>query len=327
MGFKRFVTLYLAVLMSVSAFVVVAAPRLQTKNEIASSHHFSVRWMGFAPTDCSNEYPEYYVCINNLKDDPLRMQIALQIKNQEASAFYFKVDQFAAPPSGWAIQPRYVGLIQVDETGQFVYDNVSRSRPVSIPQGRLTESISLMVQAYYDSGYTSLYSQDDFTVAFNFLDLTSTQWTVIYHDNFDDKQTRNWTSVSYGGGSYSATIDVTDIYYRSFQYSLRLDTYASWNCYCCGGYKKIFDIGSVQEVYLIYSIRSEDWLAHYDRGVTINGTTCFRSDNPALERNVWFQVALRLRPSETNIVEIWSCNTGGLIHTYSYLDDVYVIAK
>lgn len=328
MGFKSFMALYLSVVIAVSVFAIVGMPMLQSRYDATNleTNHFSVAWMGFSPTDYSSEYPEYYICINNLKDDPLTMQIALQIKNQEDSAYYFKVDQYSAPPVGWSILPMAVGLIDVDETVQLVYDNAYRSKPTSISTGRLIESVHLVVQAYYDPGYTNLYSQDDFTVTFNFLDLTSADWTILYHDDFDDGQTHEWTYVDDNLGG-STSIAVSDLYYRSFQYSLRLDAYSYgigyWNK---AGYRKSLDIGLASEAYLIYSIRSENWNAHGEHGVRIGGTTYFKSDVTP-ETDIWYQFAVKLKPAQLNDVEIWTAYVSGDNHRYSYLDDVYVIAK
>jgi len=329
---KRFLAIYLSVIITVTLFALAATASLQieSKDETTrlESNHFSVTWMGFSPTDYSSDYPEYYICINNLKDDPLTMQIALQIKNQEDSAYYFKVDQFSSPPAGWSILPMAVGLIDVDETLQFAYKNVFRSRPASISEGRLTESINLVVQAYYDPGYTSLYSQDDFTVVFNFLDLTSANWAMLYHDDFDDGTTQGWVAhrVDSNGG---AEVGVSDTYYRSFQYSLRLRTFTSggYNYWSRAAYRKTFDIGVGSEVYLIYSLRSDNWNAYSDSGVQINGTTYFKSDvTPAT--NTWYQFAVKLKPAQLNQVDIWVAYVyGSNQNAYAYLEDVYIIAK
>lgn len=336
--FKKFIAVLLSVVISGTVLTAGTLKILYTQSQqIAqsdtaneASNHFSVQWMGFAPTDYGSDYPEYYICINNLKDDPLTMQIALQIKNQEDSGYYFKIDQFAVPPSGWSVLPMAVGFVDVDQTKQFVYDNVFRSRPTSIAQGRLTESISLVVQAYYDPGCTNLYSQDDFTVTFNFLDLTSLAWTTLYHDDFDDGTTQGWSSVLEGSRNYGDGIVASDTYYRSFQYSLRLYTYTRYNTYgswCRTGYQKSFDIGLTSEVYLIYSLRSENWVAHDERGVQINGITYFKSDVTP-EANIWYQFAVKLKPAEANQVTIWMTYLGNVnADVYSYLDDVYVIAK
>lgn len=335
MNSKSFIAVGLTVIIAISILVVVSK---QPQTELqADKNHFSVKWMGFAPADYDNTYPEYYIAINNLADETLRMQIALQIKNQEANAFYFKVDQFSSPPSGWSIVPMAVGIVQVDETKSFVYDQAFRTRPTAISEGRLTESINLVVQAYYDSDYTSLYSQDNFSVTFNFLDVTSSAWTVLSHDDFEDGQTHGWSS-GYEGtpgqeSYYGASLTVSDTEYRSIPKSLRLTAYVNWwSIYCYAYYEKNFNVDWVQEAYLIYSIRSEDWTGQYREGVKINGTTYFRSDNDSLEKNAWFQVALKLKRGQVNNVQIWApyasaSYPNGHDEKSSYLDDAYVIVK
>jgi len=330
--------LILTVVVFVSVFAVVGTGwlRIGNKGKVVSSgqNHFSVRWMGFSPTDYSNEYPEYYICVNNLADNILQMQIALEIKNQENMTLYFKVDQYESPPNGWTINAMAVGPVNVDETKQFVYDGAFRVRPTSIPEGRLTETINLVIQAYYDSGYTNFYSQDNFTVTFNFLDLNSPTWTVLYHDDFDDGTTQGWSYIlnrypsSPKGGD--ASIEVSDTYYRSFHYSLKLHTwtyatqYSEW---ASAAFSKSFDIGLPTEAYLIFSIRSDDWSAFDDYGIKINGVTYFKSD-VIPEVNTWYQFAIPLRLGEKNTVEIWvTYLQGNDKHAYSYLDDVYVIGK
>lgn len=359
MGFKTFVAVYLSIIIAVSTFVIFAAPRLQTQNEASSSNHFSVQWMGFAPTDYSSEYPEYYICINNLKSDPLTMQIALQIKNQEDSGYYFVVTQYSTPPSGWTILTFHAGYIDIDETKAFVYQNASRVLPSSISGGRLTETITLVVKAYYDE-YVTLYSQDYFDVTFNFIDRSSSAWSILYHDDFHDATVQDWTTTYEGGEEisscdYGASISPSDQYYRTFQYSLRLDTWAIgvttgnpgywYNYYAAwvwGAYRKSFEIPYTSESYLIFSIRSDNWDAFDLHGIRINGTTYFKSD-AVLSTNLWFQYVVPLKKPTvegetcTNIVDIWTgyvYRLGGPpyggsepSHTYAYLDDVYVIVK
>jgi len=241
---------------------------------------------------------------------------------------YFKVGQYEAPPSGWTIVDRPVGAINVDETKQFVYDGAFRVKPSSIPDGRLTETINLVVQAYYDSGYTNFYSQDNFTVTFNFLDLNSPVWTILYHDDFDDGTSQGWTySQECGDCSWGSTsLKAVTTYYRSFQYSLEL--YISQGKYGWrrAAFKKSFDIGLANEVYLVFSVRSDNWNSFDDYGIRINGVTYFKSDVMP-QPNVWYQFAIPLRIAETNTVEIWVSYIGTYSQAYAYLDDVFVISK
>lgn len=298
MGFKAFVAIYLSIITAVSTFVVFAVPRLQTQNEVVSSNHLSVRWMGFAPS-YSNQYPEYYTCINRLAD-PMTLPIAIKINNQENRSFYFKIAQSQAPPSGWSLWTYNIGFIDRDETREYVYE-AFRGRPTSLPQGKLTETIDLAVKAYYDSAYTQFYSQDSFAVKFNFLDRTAAGWTTLYNDNFDDGKTHEWVSTD---GPYASSD-----YYRSFQYSLKSS----------GSYLgKSFGVyGAFSEAYIIYSVRSNSWTSTW--GIQYNGTQVYKPDLVP-STNTWYQIALSIPVGQTTEVTIDMTGT-------SYLDDVYVIAK
>jgi len=331
------ILLFSTVVLVASIFGTMIIFRPRSVEPTINENHFSVRWMGFAPTDYDSSYPEYYICVNNLKEDPLPIQIALQVKNQEDSGYFFKVDQYEAPPSGWSILPMDVGYIEVDQTKKFIYDKASRSKPASIPEGRLTESINLMVQAYYDSEYTNLYSQDNFLATFNLIDRTSDAWTQLDYNNFDDKTTQGWSAQ--GGGSYSPDVYADSTYYRSFQYSLLLHQGAT-NIGWCGyrglyrihpaGFQRSLDVStSYQEAYLIYSIRSSGWIYS---GVGLDGVTHFRFDVEPNE-NTWYQFTIPIPIGTESQVTIWAVNgeddkCGSSDPSYwAWLDDVYLIAK
>jgi len=361
--FKKFMAVWLSIIV-LGTILTAGTIRLlsdnseQTEqNNVATQHgnHFSVRWMGFAPTDFNSSYPEYCVCINGLKANPLKMQIAFQIKNQEDRGYYFFIGTQGTPPESWVILSYQIGYIDVDNTKRFIYENASRELPSSIPSGRLTETITLVVKAYYDDQYSSLYSEDDVYVTFNFIDRLSSAWTTQYKDDFDDGVDTHGWSACYDGGvesssGYSASVSASDDYYRSFQYSLKLSagaygytyaqyvwsgTYWYWQyTYYAGwiwaGYTKTFVTPSASEVYLLFSIRSSNWDTFKQRGIMINGTTYFKSDVDP-QPNAWYQFAIPLRSNCTNIVSIWasylSKSGSGWAWTYSYLDNVYVIAK
>lgn len=315
MGYRTFVAFYLSIVVAVSSVIIVAAPRIQTQDETASANHFSVRWMGFAPA-YSSQYPEYYVCINNLAADPVVLQIALQIKNQENQSFYFRVEADGTPPAGWSL-PQYdvEDAIDKDETRAFTY-SAFRTNPSSISLGRLTEMINLVVKAFYDAGYTQLYSQDSFSVTFNFLDRMAGAWTTLYHDDFDDGQTDQWTWIMTQGQSPTAFGVSTD-YYRSFSYSLKLQ-----GSVYQGAFRKSFDVaGTYSEAYLVYSVRSSKW-SNY--GVKLDGVKYFEQD-VALSPNIWYQVSIPLPTGRVTEVQMWVLGGGGGT-VLSYLDDVYVIA-
>lgn len=316
--------LVLAAAVFVSVFAMISGGRYTIGDEcyvssVDNQNHFSVRWMGFSPS-YSNKYPEYHICINNLKSDILAMSIALQIKNQEDSGYYFKIEKHTEPPAGWTIPSMTIGYVDKDETKTFTY-SVSRIKPTTIPEGLITENISLVVKAYYDPSLTDLYSQDSFNVTFNFIDRLASVWTTIYHDNFDDGTTQGWSGI----GHYPR-ISVSNTYYRSFKYSLRVNSeYTNHGKEV--GFSKTFTIGSgVQKAYLIYSIRSDLWGS---ARIEFDGVSYFQPDVQPQD-NVWYQFTIPLPVSEvpgmskTTTVGIWAL-LADYGNSFAYLDDVYVI--
>jgi hypothetical protein len=314
---KSFLAIYFSVLVIAVAFSMVLVPALQNHVVLTTpkvtDHHFSVHWMGFAPADYNNSYPDYYICINNVKGDWLNMSIALQIKNQEASGFYFLIDQYQTPPADWTITQYIIGFIAVDGTNNFVYTNISRAKPASIPSGILNESINLVVKAYRDSSYTDFYSQDNFTVSYHFIDRTS-GWTQIKYDNFEDGTTQEW---SVSGGSAYKWIGVSRDYYRSFQHSCQLRDTGSFS-YFVVGYQKTFNTTDFNNCILLFSMRSARW---DDFAIQYNGTTYFRPD-ASLAANTWYQFTVPI-PSGTVKVNIL---VAGWLDS-AYMDDVCIITR
>ncbi len=358
MNFKQFLAVYLAIVISASALITVIAPRIGANYE----PHFSVRWMDFSPVDYNNSNPEYNIAIDNLTDNPLKMQVALQIKNQEARGYYFSIDAYSAP-AGWTFTPYQIGYISNGETKTFVYENITRTSPSPIPQGQLTETITLVIKAFNTESYTSLHNDANINVTFNFLDLTSPAWTILYHDNFDDGTTNNWQGTGEGGGSADNawnpdnawTVNASQDYYTSSQYSLRLDASAtcarvrdwvfdvvspgggSWSghwlyysAWVQAAFRKTFTVGDVSEAYLTFSIKSENYEAFNQYGIKINGTTHFISEATP-QANHWHQFAIPLKGNSISTVDIWLQKIErlgtGTAHAYAYLDDVYLITK
>ena len=266
--------------------------------DITSSegNHFSVVWKGFQP-DYSNETPDYYICINNLKDEVLNMHIAMKIENFEDSGYWFMVGPYEPPPQGWNIEDCKIGFIRVDEIKEFVYENISKVRPDSIPQGIFTESIHLVVKAFRDPDYSDLYSQDDFFVNFHFIDLTSTAVHIIDQDNFDSETDEGW---KYG---YVVLYRV----YRSWPASYSFYHYI----------EKTFDTYGYDNAYMIFSLY---FPAPSDLTIYINGVARFKTDIP-IPKQGWFQFAIPLDTSTSSRVRIALSESS----VPYYLDDVYVV--
>lgn len=271
--------------------------------ESGGSGH-SVKWKGFYGT-YDNTYPDYYICINGLKENTLTMNMALKIVNQENRPFYFRIEQYQSPPVGWTIDPMDIGLIGTDQTLNFTYSGVKRDRPTSISGGLMMENVNLVVEAYYDSGYTSLYSQDNFLVRFNFIDRSSPVWITLYYDHFDNYLTTDgWSGVNAG---YSET------YYRSYSGSFKFAYYGSpWA-------SKNFTVTGYSEAYLIFSLRKTSGTSGPE--IAFDGATEYKLDVDA-PADLWHQYTVRFPTGKTTALNI-NMTSGG----DAYLDDVYIITK
>lgn len=304
MSFKRFMLIW-AIMIATAFLTVSFLPRIQTSqtSQTTKAHHFSVVWKGFNPNNptYSNQTPDYYICINDLQASVLQMHMAFQIQNSENNSFWFMIDQYQTPPVGWNITSYCIGNVPIDTSATFVYSNLARVKPSSIPSGSMTETVALVVKAYYDSFYTQFYSQDNFTVQFHFIDRTSSVWTTLQYNNFDDGTLQGWGSY-YGG----VIVGSPNYPYRSWP-----DSFMIYQIY------KTFDTtGPFTEVYLIFAF----WHSGYsDISIEINGVTVFKPDLTE-GANTWYQYIIPLPVSASVCVSILSSDWG-------YLDDVYVIAR
>ncbi len=287
----------------------------------SSPTHFSVRWMGLAPDSnttwpaiqpYSDNYTDYYICINDVISDKLSLPISFRLVNQESSAFYFRILQISAPAE-WSTPPNELGLVEKDQT-RFFTITTERTKPSSIPEGATSETITLTIQAYYDSSYTQFYSEDDVPVTFHFIDRTASVWSAISTENFDSSTESQWTAV----GTYNDPAIVSGDLYRSWPNSLRLRCYA----YDAGtGFGSTISINSSYvEAYLIASVKTSGWATVPK--VTFDDITYFEPD-VAPTQNSWHQLMFPLPVNQTTQVGIYFMGPWA----YGNLDDVYVIAK
>jgi len=310
MKFKKFISIWLIGVVALTMALVAVgthASRLSspdsTQGSVASSYsHFCVVWQGFVPVDYwsnsySNQTPDYYFCINDLNVSILQMNIALRIQNYENRTLWYTIGPYTTPPAGWTVTTLNIGQINQYATDDFVYSNLARVKPTSIPQGELVENISLVVKAFNDAGLTQFYSQDTFNVTYHFIDRTATVWTV-HEDNFDDGTGDGWG----GYGDYVAKFSIC----RSYPCSFSID----------GGVSKTFDTsGPYSEAYLIFALYHNP---NDPMIVSVNGVTVYVEDSNVGPTG-WYQYTVSLPISGSVIVSIGNA--------YGYLDNVYLISK
>jgi hypothetical protein len=329
LGFKKFVIIWFSVvilgtvLISGTLRMLYDRPETNGAKQYATEgdNHFSVRWLGFIPDYYSDEYPDYYICINDLKEDVLTMHVAMKIENYENSSYYFSVEPSTSPPAGWTIATYQIGDIWIDEARTFVYSNINRSKPDVIPEGRKTESIELAIRAYRDPSYTDLYSQDNFIVNFHFIDKTSPEWTILSYENGEEAPFQGWAH--YLGPSVASYKK-----YRSWPNSLEFFNGGAW--------KWFNTTGDFTEAYLILPI----YLARYQLvpGILYNGSPfpnwpaqfwreVFRSDiEKNWEDSAWYSFTFPIPVNKVTQVYI-SQRFLSPPAEYIYIDEVYLIAK
>src|SRR3972149_7102945 len=119
-----------------------------------------------------------------------------------------------------------------------------------MPQGNLSETFILTVQAYYDSSYTQFYSQDNALVTYNLIDRAASAWSMLAMDNFDNTTQNSWVGV----GSLWSEPAVTGELYRSWPNSLKIETFM---LFTESGIGRTFKINSsYTEAYLIAAIKN-----------------------------------------------------------------------
>jgi hypothetical protein len=276
-----------------------------------SQGHFSVIYRGFVPDTYNASIPDYYMCINDLAGDTMTMKLYMEVKNQESTAYYIKTNHAGGyHPPGWSFSQEnstggnmiYVG---VDQTKYF-HIVLTRDRPSSIPEGRITETLNLTVQAFYDKDYQNFYDEDFFNATFHFIDRTAPVWTVLCYNNFDDATTQGWTA------GYQSGVSTT--LYRSYRYSFYATYYQSPS-YAVA--MKTFNVPETfNEAYLIFASYG---LGYSATQIRLNGTIYFKPDEPR-KYNEWYQFT----------VPIFIGSTSVRIEHQSWvirIDDVYVIAR
>jgi hypothetical protein len=318
--FRKFMTGYFALVIITSLLITGGLVLLQNSGKSTNFiykpantlGHFSVKYRGFLP-GYDSSYPDYYIAINGLAVSSLQMNVHLFIQNQESSGYYFKIEKNETPPAGWIINPYQIGQIPVDGTRDFVYSQMWRTVPTSIPAGELIETVYLAVRAYYDASYTNLYSQDVLNITYHLIDRASPVWTTLYQDTFDDGTTQGWS----GGQNIAVSTD----YYRSFRYSLAV-SYYNYPGLQNSFFAKTFSVPpQYSEGYLIFAIRRDGWQADFPQ-IYLDGTLYFEPDTTP-SSNIWYQFTIPLHAGSTNI-RIETCHLSGVP---TYMDDAYVVAK
>jgi hypothetical protein len=271
--------------------------------------------------------------------DPVKLGLTVHYFNYDDVGLYF---QITGSGTGYTFGTVNLGLLA---SGSEAYINLdqfaSRAKPTvaQLPNGEMSENITLTLKAYTDSGYTTLKWTFERVVTVHWINSADAAFTVDFLNNFDDGTVQGWAAVlTYGGSGATATAAKATDYVLSVPYSLKMEAYS-------GGYSEVmaylwksFTTPNKEVVYAIIDLRITGGTNSYVRSIQIQ-----REDGSilvqigiwasaladAMPRNKWLRIVVPLPKSttlETRIHGRWrSSDTGRM--GYVWLDDFKIISK
>lgn len=285
--------------------------------------------------------------------DPMILGVTIHAYNHSDSTLYMQIS--GSGPSGWNTNSVNLNTMSSGAGAYFNLDNfLSRTRPASA----ITESVTLTLRGYSDSGYTTLIYTFQRTVTVVFIKSNDGSWTTDFSDNFDDGTVDGWaanySNFNLHGCSASASI-ATD-YVLSSPYSCKgTITGEVWygNYGVCGGelYKSfttgihtttyaIINVrlgedstGAISPIYagLMLSILQDSTVLTY---LGIGLLEAYETDK--FPRNRWVRIVVPLPSNTTFILRIrtavaLNCSgfygDGPWINNYIWIDDFKIISQ
>jgi len=152
--------------------------------------------------------------------DPVIQGITIRYFNYDNVGLYMQITGSA---TGYTFTPVNLGLLA---TGANAYKNLdafaSRAKPTvaQLPNGEMSENITLTLKAYTDSGYTNLKWTFDRVVTVIWINSGDAAFTVDFLNNFDDGTVQGWATKKLSG-FVTAVISVAGDYVLSPACSLK----------------------------------------------------------------------------------------------------------
>jgi len=275
--------------------------------------------------------------------DPAILGITVRYFNYDDSGLYMQITGSA---TGYTFTPVNLGLLA---SGANAYQNLdafaSRAKPTvaQLPNGEMSENITLTLKAYTDASYTTLKWTFNRSVTVIWLNSADAAFTVDMLDNFDDGLLHDWTVEWMQGtptGGYPILAVVSD-YVLSAPYSARMYGRAGvagdWEA--CR-IKKSVTTPAKTECYAIFDIRltKDTWWFAKNLQVRKDAVTQIflgraqdNTDTDYVPVNKWIRAIIPLTPSTTFLLDLYyagraiGISSGGTFDLW--LDDFKIISK
>mgnify|MGYP000565990474 CR=1 FL=1 len=253
---------------------------------------------------------DQYVDVYELPD-PFTVSVILSIVNNEGITLYFKA-KLVNPPSGYSNYEKTLGSVGAGASVMKAF-SFDRSQP-TLTNGELSETLTLRVEAYRDSGYTNLYDAVEKNFTINYLNREDPAFTKIIHNNFDDGTKQGWLSGS-GGIFPKAAYNLNNVVsYHYYSPSYALKNYESDK----HQYKSV-DTSGYSKAFLIIHLFRE---SGYDSllGIKVgNKVLLLPEESEVLPYNTWCKLVFPL-PIGSITIKLGATSS-------TYVDDIIVACK
>jgi len=280
-----------------------------------------------------------YADLVNLPD-PVYLGLTVRIFNYDAVGLYMRVDAYKA---GWTFTTNDFGLLA---SGGNMYRNIDNFGNRAKPASATTETITVRLRAYTDSGYTNLKWTFERVVDAVFIKSDDGSWTQDVLNNFDDGTVQGWAAFNEAGnddGGYPApAVQVRTDYVLSTPYSVRL--FSRWTTNLKEVRTRLYKSFTTPDrnnVFAIMNIRPgfDDPAATYTKYIKFqrDGTDLVFLGRPfdtafsdyAPPDNKWMRIVMPLPRNTTVEIRIVQDMYVGSATHYGYLwfDDFMIISK
>lgn len=281
--------------------------------------------------------------------DPVIQGITIRYFNYDDSGLYM---QITGSGTGYTFTPVNLGLLA---TGANAYKNLdafaSRAKPTvaQVPNGEMSENITLTLKAYTNAGYTNLKWTFDRVVTVIWINSADAAYTVDKLDNFDDGTVQGWSyTVEL---ACSGVLSVASNYVLSTPYSLNLQittggfAVGEWESRI--RFNKTFNTTAKTKQYAIIDIRiggtspyADYYLKYLKVSIGTGGAIIYLGQpydgvhSDYIPRNRWLRIVIPLTPSTSTDLRI-AIDSDTYVYVGGYgnarfwmwMDDFKIISK
>ena len=274
--------------------------------------------------------------------DPVYLGLGTWIFNYDSVTLYMQV---TGSGTGWTIGSTNLGSLSA---GNNFRKEIGRFAAKAKPSGENTDTITVTLNAYTDSGYSNLKWTFDKSVSVFFFDSTDPSWTTDELDNFDDYTRQDWSCFhgvatpfpdGYQPCGYIGYCRPSSAVFRSAPYSLqKYCNHTSTDGQDNDGFFKTFTLPDKDLVLVIADVFLTGGSTNTNGFYIEHGNTNPPSQSSngielntvidSVPKGVWVRLIARLPRNITEEIRLgYRCLYGGYSNIRFYMDDFKIISR